>query len=551
MVPTSRRPRRQRGAIGLLSVLTLLLALTFTALAVDAGRLWFEKRKLQSIADIAALEAARNAGCGGRPGDIPSAAQAAAVRNGYAGDLANAPNAVETGWLEVVDGRRGFVLGAPAGNGGDADAVHVRATRSVPASLVLGGVFGRDTLIAAEATARAEPPQASFSLGSRLLRLGVSNDDRNLLNSLLGGLLGSSLTLDAVGYEGLANTSVNLADLVRLQGASTVEQLLDAQLTVAEVIGLSAAAVSGQSAVDVGVTNAMQSLLAASVKNATVRLGDVLNVAVPASRAAAEAGINVLDLITTTAMVANQTHVVELDLGISGVAKARLEISQPPQIAVGPPGASASGDLCAEARTAQVGVTLDFLPNGINILGLATIDLDMALRVSLAQSRANLAHLDPAAGTATAIFDVEPGIADLRLTRRGNANQPGLLRGKLLFIVIDIAEIGLNLPVAEPQDESLTFPVDYPAKDHLPATQSTHAPLGGSLKHALGQPDAVTVKLLSIINLGDILNPVLSLLGNIGGVLLDPLLKLLGVEAGGADVTLEDIQYRGGAQLVI
>lgn len=55
---------RQRGAIGLMAALTLGLALVFLLLVVDSGRLYLEKRKLQGIADMAALEAVqRNGDC--------------------------------------------------------------------------------------------------------------------------------------------------------------------------------------------------------------------------------------------------------------------------------------------------------------------------------------------------------------------------------------------------------------------------------------------------------------------------------------------------------
>ncbi len=51
-------PARQRGAIGLMAALTLTLALAFMLLVVDTGRLYLEKRSLQRVADMAALEAA-------------------------------------------------------------------------------------------------------------------------------------------------------------------------------------------------------------------------------------------------------------------------------------------------------------------------------------------------------------------------------------------------------------------------------------------------------------------------------------------------------------
>jgi uncharacterized membrane protein len=52
-----RGPARQRGAIGLMAALTLAMALGFMLLVIDTGRLYLEQRKLQRVADTAALEA--------------------------------------------------------------------------------------------------------------------------------------------------------------------------------------------------------------------------------------------------------------------------------------------------------------------------------------------------------------------------------------------------------------------------------------------------------------------------------------------------------------
>jgi len=55
-------PRRQRGAIGLMAAVTLGLALLLMVVVVDSGRLYMEQRKLQRVADNAALEAVSRGG---------------------------------------------------------------------------------------------------------------------------------------------------------------------------------------------------------------------------------------------------------------------------------------------------------------------------------------------------------------------------------------------------------------------------------------------------------------------------------------------------------
>lgn len=562
----ARGPGRQRGAIGLFGILTLLLALLFTALAVDTGRLWFQRRQLQAIADIAALEAARRLDCGRNPGDITAIAQAAMKRNISPDDKKTSLARVEVGGLTTANGLRQFQLN------GNNDVVHVVATRPVPASLVLGGFFGQDMLMSAEATARGEPPHATFSAGSFLLRLNTNSQDATLINGLLGGLLGSSLSLDAVSYKGLASTDVNLADLVRAQGTvGSVEGLLDANMSVADVVNLTASALQQQGAAQATLDVLQQLHAAALVNQATVRLGDVLDVKVPASDAAGKVGINVFDLVNTTIMVANHQHAVTLPLSIQAgqllQVNSRIEIIEPPQIAVGPPGQDAGGHWCAQARTAQVRA---IATAHSNITLLATgIVLDLGLSATVAPGEAHLESLTAKAGATQAVIGATPGIATLNLTGSsgtGNATATAMVLG----IAIPI-NIGLNLPIQPAGASQLAYNVATPTAGHLPVTQTIASPVGGSLANALSNtPNAITLDpdlsnlgllgfLLQgiargIINglLGPLINTVLApLLSGIGTQLLDPLLKLLGIQLGGLDVTIEDIKYTGGAQLVI
>lgn len=552
---------RQRGAIGLFGILTLLCGLLFTALAIDAGRLWMERRQLQSIADLAALEAAGTIGCAANMTEVLAAAQTAAARNGYQGNLAQSPNRVEVGKLQTVSGERQFIAGAAS------EAVHVLATQSVQASLLLGGLIGKQVLLSVEATARAEPAQATFGAGSYLLRVSATGKDANLLNLLLGGLLGSSLSLDVASYQGLANANVTLLQLLQVNATvGSVEELLNANLTIREVIDMTRGAVilhdSGLSTV----IGALDSLLMNTVNALDLRLGDVLSVTTPVTDAAANLGINVLDLITATLMVANKNSAISLPLGINipGLVNlsADINIIQPPQIAVGPAGRDANGNWCTEAKTAQIEVGATTF---INVLGLATVDLKLGVQV--AQGTAHLKSLVTQPGAAQAVIGATPGIASVTLTNQAGT---GPATVSLLFNLIDLARIGINLPIQPGNATDLNYDIGTPIADKLPITQSVSSSLGESLENALKSPDALNVELLVIPGLGELLkllslglidlddildavvNTVLSpLLGMLGEALLDPLLKLLGIQLGGLDVTLHDIQYKGGAQLVI
>lgn len=536
------KPRRQRGAIGLFGVLTLLLAVLFTALAVDSGRLWMQRRHLQQVADIASIEAARRMGCGYTEADVLAAAQQAAENNGYTGQLSQSPNVVELGAVGTVGGVRQFTAGAAE------QAVRVYATREVPASLVAGGLFGGTVMLHAEAVSLADPPLAAFSAGSFLLSL--NSEDSALLNGLLGGLLGGSLDLDLVSYQGIANARVSLLDLVRASAdVGTVDELLDADMQVGELLQVIASAMDGSGLVDAEVVLAAQQIAAVAVKDASVRLGDVLAVTTPDKNAAGNVGINVLSLITAAAMVANGEHAITLPLGVNIPpilsVNAMVTVIEPPQLAIGP-AAAADGTLCTVARTAQIradaGVLLDLL--------LARVDLKLGLQV--AQGSAGLREIRDNDSEAVVTIDAAPGVAALALTNNAGT---GPARITALLGLLPLADIGLDLPVAPGTPQELEYNLARPVADSLPQMQSVSSGLGDSLENTLASADALDIRVLGL-DLGGVLDPVLSgivspLLGAIGRTLLDPLLKLLGIQLGGLDITVEDVQLHQAKPLVI
>jgi uncharacterized membrane protein len=253
--------------------------------------------------------------------------------------------------------------------------------------------------------------------------------------------------------------------------------------------------------------------------------------------------------VTTTILVANKQHAVSLPLAVNLGSllnvNATVNVIQPPQIAVGPPGRNTAGQWCAQARTAQLEVAATVQAN----LGVATLDL--ALGAQVAQGEAHLESLDTPAGAVRAVIGATPGLAALNLT-----NVAGTGPATLTALGIPVG-IALNLPIQTTGGRDLVYRVGNLVADHLPVTQSISAPIGSSLAEALAKPGAIR---LDLPGLGGLLNGILRpllgsvispLLGFIGSALLDPLLKLLGIQLGGIDVTIEDIRYSGGAQLVI
>lgn len=532
----------QRGAIGLSGVLLLLMALLFTALVVDSGRLWMQQRQLQSIADMAAIHASRHLGCDANLQNVVQMAQQAAVNNGYDEQLSENPNQVLLGRLDTVQGVRQFTAD------GSNEAVYVKATKEVASSLIVGGLMSGNVTLHAEAVSAADPPLVAFGAGS--FTAGLNSEQSTLLNGLLGGMLGAPLNLDVLSYRSIASTKIILQDVLALSGqVGTLDDLLNTDMQVAELLGLITSAAEQVDSVDDRAITAMQSISNLALNNDnSVSLGEVLSITTPDTSTVTKLGLNALSLITAVAMIANGENAINLPLAINlpSIANinAQVTIVEPSQIAMGP--AAGSGDLCTEVRTAQVRTRVSVL---VNIPLLARIDL--ALGVEVAQGTAGVRSIQQNDGQSEIEIEASPGIAALALT-----NNAGTGPARISTLLnIPVADIGLNLPDQPPTAQTLEYSVAHPVEDNLPQTQSIASPLGSSLENTLSQSNSLDVTILSVLNLGLVNNVIATLisplLSEIGRVLLDPLLSLLGISVGGLDVTLDDVQYRQDKPLVI
>jgi uncharacterized membrane protein len=430
---------------------------------------------------------------------------------------------------------------------GSSEAVYVRTTKEVPSSLIAGGLIGGTVTLHAEAVSISDPPWAAFGIGT--FTASLSSQQSALLNGLLGGMLGAPLNLDVLTYRGIAETRITLQDILAVSGqVGTIEDLLNNNMQVSDLLELFANAAGQSGVADVQAVTAMQSIAAVTVKNATLKLGDVLAVTTPDTNAAAKVDLNALSLITTAAMIANGTNAINLPLGINlpsiSSINTQVTVIKPPQLTVGP--AAGDGNLCTVARTAQIKTRIGVL---VSIPLLARIDL--ALNATVAQGSAGLSSIKQNDSQTQVEIEASPGIAALTLT-----NNAGTGPARISTLLnLPIADISLNLPVQPTNTQTLEYSVAQPVANHLPQTQSVASPLGSSLENALGQPNSITVKVLSILNLGLVNNVVSTivrpLLSEIGRVLLDPLLNLLGIRVGGMDVTLDDLQYRQAKPLAI
>ncbi|MCO8169825.1 pilus assembly protein TadG-related protein [Pseudomonas sp. 21LCFQ02] len=334
-------PHRQRGAIGLVAALTLGLALLFTVTVLDSGRLYLEKRSLQRIADMAALEAAS------RKGNCSSAATASlyatqsATRNGFIPDTDGRTLNTLCGTLSVnaADGRRAFVA-----NAASTDAIRVVASHGVPRSIAAGvaalfssGPQSANVQLSATAVAAATPPLAQLSIRNVLATASLP-----ILNSI------AKTNIDLLGWQGLANINLNLLSyLDRLKTdlnltAVGYTQVLSANATVSQLIQTAINVLQTNGTLSTSATILNLQALKAAAGSTTVVLGDLIKVQGGTDLAGLNSTVNVFDLISSLTQMANKKNGITANsqinvLGI-GQITTQLKVIEPPQLsAIGDP----------------------------------------------------------------------------------------------------------------------------------------------------------------------------------------------------------------------
>ena len=506
----------QGGGISVLAALTLVLALMFTGLALDTGRLWMAKRELQRSADMAALAAARYTGCGTTALQASQAAQNALSKNKLTGYTLTVQRGVAG--VEAATRYNAFT----PQDSELSNAAQVTVKQSLPSSIMAGGLLDDSmTLLQATATAKGGPPAATFSIGSFA---SITQNQANFINALFRGILGnSSLNLGVAALTDLAGTSVNLAALQAAAGAATIEELLNRQVPLSQLLQWLATSSPSATA-----ASSLSQLGSVSLNSGlTVRLRDVLNVQIPASTATASVDINVLDLVQTSLLVGKGKGLINIGLDIAGVGGISLNLLNPPKIAVGPAGKSLSGAWCTEAKSAQFSLKV-----GLNPLGIGLVD--MALFLDLLSTSGHLASLNIAPGNNTGQLDVGSTLIGLRLRNNADTNLASVFGG--------LVQLGLNLPIGQATAGGAPFMVISDAD--MPKTVQTSGVGGGTISGLIGKDTSLIVKFLGIGL--DLLSPLVKLvvsplLSLVGDGLIDPLLQALGFDIGLVKVRLIDI----------
>ncbi len=374
------RPRDERGATFILVAICMVLLLWGGAFGVDLGLSVVGTRQTQAIADTSALDMARYLNIADNSATYNTQQKAttylnsklpyADTDNGSSATLTYTPGVWKSGTFYPygtgLDGTSSYCYYFNPPWAYPCNAVEVTAAESVPQ------IFLGDKASVSRTSIAAVTPEAGFSVGSFMA--SVDSQQSTVLNAILG-LLGSTPTVTAVGYEGLANTDVSINQLVAASGGLlTTSNVLTTSLTGAQWLAIWSDAVANQvallncgasptplpceastglSALDFSASTSDQLCQLVSINGSTC--GTTL------STAALATSLNVLQMLTTEAELANNNNALDLgtSLGITGVtdAKLTLDLTQIPQVALGP--------VTTTAETAQVSSDLQLTDPGL------------------------------------------------------------------------------------------------------------------------------------------------------------------------------------------
>lgn len=366
-----RGPAQQRGAIGIMAAATFGLALLFALLVVDSGRLYLEQRKLQRVADTAALEAvSRGGNC--LPG-LSAAAYAgqSAVRNAFIVDPTTTLTTTCGTLVTAANNLRTFAV-----DSSQSAAIQVVATHRVQTS-VAGALFSlfsgkavsiNTQLTATAVAAKPKPTLAQLSIRSTLLSVDTARS--NTLNPLFSGLLGGNVNLTAAGWDGLVKTDVNLLKFmdqlaIKLKvTAGDYTKLLTTEGSVTDFLQVAAtvAPVNGATA---DVQAALAKLQVGAINAPPIKLGDILQLQTGTTAAGLDAAVQLFQLVQAFVQLANKNAaaVAVLPVNVLGLLglTTTVKVIEPPQFsAVGDPAlAKVAGEFGVNriyVKTAQVRV---------------------------------------------------------------------------------------------------------------------------------------------------------------------------------------------------
>jgi uncharacterized membrane protein len=580
----------ERGAVALVAAVTLTTLFGAAALAVDLGALYAARRNLQAATDSAALAA--TFGLASTPlGTTTTFANNYLSYNGfpasrlfgtpvvttgrYCPNAATSPPTPSTRFTAGTSSASvcpGDSSGTTFGSGPNA----VQVTASIKSPLFFGRAVspGLTTETISTSATATQINEAAFMAGT-----GLASVSNGVVNGVLSALIGGSVNLSLVQYNGLVSTNVTALDFLNALAvragvtAGTYSSLLQSTVSVSTVLAAAADALTVEGGTGSAALIALQSLQASASGGATILVSNLLNLGVLQNQGissantatALSAGLNLYDLATLTAQVANGNSAIAIPsstLGITGIATVTssstvIEPPQSPPFVFGPVGVT--------VHTSQVRLQLTFtLLGALSVLG-GTAPLTLPIYIEAGSGTATLTKitcgLSPATD-ATVTISAQSGVAYAYIgaTTSALTNYSQLVTvvpATLSTITLSPIPIAVTImgyaqaSLASPAPTSLTF-------NHTQITAKTAQTVASTgmvsnLLQALvsGVQLTLTATLLGIpftlpaASTSALTGAVGLLLSPLGAALdsqLDGLLAALGVKLGYMDVTVTGVR---------
>lgn len=527
--------KRQGGLTLLMNIFFISLGLG-TLAVLGAGQVMYEQGKMQGIADLAALEAARQVSDG--PDFTEAVAQA--ERNGLTEDMD----------LELTC----LINGEPAPNScSTATVVRADITRQF-----LPFFFLADKQI----QVRAEATMAPLITGQyKTGLLSISTSQSALLNGLMTNLGGGEVTLTALEWGGLLNTNatVPLLDLALELNAGTMEEFLN--MDVNALTFLQAAfgvARAGESPLPT-----FPNSLGSALGEVNFTVSDLLAVDLSDSTRGV-ADINLGQLIQISVLGAGEIGQdsngsavsIPLSVGVLGV-QASVRLVEPPKIFVGRKIEGKNPIARATAAQAQVNVSISGLPpTTLGIPGLASASisgLNLNLKSSTAGGEVQVTDIGCRYPRADNTVDLLVTPSVTRVCISEDDEDECETNEKILDLRVSLLGISfVNYDVRASADVSLEEPPHSIRLEGVPPMSATvPTSLANTLEGALSNVDLNLSVSGNLGILGPFLSTVLSsidavlspLLGQVGAA-LDDLTATLGIGVNNSQVDVQSVDCK-------
>lgn len=508
-----RGARNEQGVVAVMMALIItVVMIPIAALAVDIGMQRVARRDMQSLADVVALDLARQLD-GTKASVLLSAfngASGLAVKSAdrnmdTVGDNDTRTVVAQVGTIDPTKyGDPGYFTAMT----GDGVPTAVRVTASTEVGFGLaralpgGGVNNGHASRSAIASAGAS---ACYKIGSFALGLATNK-------SILGTILGDNAALRVISYDGLTTANVSLLGLAAKLGAGTPDALLNASnISVGDVLDASASLLASDgSTAGLGLASQLGQVKSdlGPLVSKNVDFGQILDLG-QGNASALDADVNVLDIITGGLIAADGVNGVavpnlNLAVGALGTLTAKVYITAPPKIGCNGGGAS----------TAQGSVKLS---GKISLAGLATLK-NVDLTIDLANASEKLDSDATCVSDAMAVDVYDQTLANVRLQANiyalGILGLPGL---KVGTIDTGAPTTTPDTPYSLPIPDSYTTPV-------ATSSGTIGLDLTGASINVLGIP------------LGGLLTALAPLVNGVSGLLTHTLLPALGLTTDGADL---------------